>query len=159
MTSKPPRLYRMLEMHAIGLWFVISALLLPLCLGCQHQGCPVQGEVTFEGQPVEDGTVTFEPADGQGPTAGGRISTGRYSIDSDAAPLPGKKIVRIFGVRKTGRRFNNFMTGMTDEVVPCIPNVYNSRSTLSCELARNGQSQMDFHLKKSADMAVQHLTR
>jgi hypothetical protein len=118
-----------------------------VCSGCHHGQCPVSGEVTFGGKPVEDGTISFEPADGQGSTTGGKIMAGKYEITGDAAPWPGKKIVRIFGVQKTGRRVAGFGGVMADEVVPYIPDIYNARSTLTCELVAGGSSQIDFNLK------------
>ena len=41
---------------------------------------------------------------GNGTTAGGEITGGRYSLSGDTGVSPGKKTVRITAVRKTGRR-------------------------------------------------------
>src|SRR5882762_3948783 len=40
----------------------------------------VSGSVNVDGQPAENGAVSFFPIDGQGPTAGGSITAGRYSV-------------------------------------------------------------------------------
>ena len=48
-----------------------AAALLLLTAGCGGPETTVNGEVTYDGQPVRRGYVTFTPADGQGPTAGG----------------------------------------------------------------------------------------
>lgn len=126
---------------------VASLLPLMLCSGCDRGRPPVYGEVTFDGKPVEDGTITFEPADGQGPATGGKIAAGRYEVTGDAAPLPGKKIVRIFAVRKTGRRVTDRLMGTVDEVEPYIPDIYNQRTTLVREVSKDGAQQIDFKLK------------
>jgi hypothetical protein len=58
--------------------------------GCE-QRTTIHGRVTYEGQPVKKGTITFWPTDGQGPSAGGAIVDGMYS----AQVGPGKKRVQI----------------------------------------------------------------
>lgn len=55
------------------------------------------GSVTYEGQPVGDGYITFTPADGKGQDAGGRIANGRYAV---AGLPPGPKVVKVIAVRK-----------------------------------------------------------
>jgi hypothetical protein len=59
-------------------------------------GATVSGSVTYDGQPVGDGTITFLPADGKGPTVGGPIAGGRYSV---SGVLPGAKVVQITAVK------------------------------------------------------------
>jgi hypothetical protein len=73
----------------------IAALLL-VAAGCGNS-TSVSGHVTFEGKAVGNGAVTFLPADGLGPVAGGQITDGQYQI---ANLTPGKKIVQIIGVKK-----------------------------------------------------------
>ena len=51
-------------------------LLLPLVLGCS-QDTTVSGTVTYDGKPVEDGFITFYPADQKGVNRGGEIRDGR----------------------------------------------------------------------------------
>ena len=121
-----------------------------ICPGCSHWQSPVVGEVTFNGNPVEDGTISFESADGTGPTTGGQIVAGKYELIGAAAPIPGKKIVRINAIRKTGRKIrDNFSAAgaLTDQLERYIPDIYNTRSTLSCEVTAQGPGQIDFHLK------------
>jgi hypothetical protein len=142
----PPRF--IVRLAPCVLTFIVVAA---FCPGCsRHGGVPIQGEVTFDGKPVEKGTISLEPADGNGPVAGGRITAGKYQLTGVGAPLPGKKIVRITAVRKTGRKFvDGFSTtgAMVDEVERYLPDIYNSRSTLSCEVAADGPTQIDFHLR------------
>lgn len=121
------------------------------CHGCKERGCPITGEVTFDGKPVAEGTIVFEPADGQGVTTGGKITDGKYSLVDNAAPMPGKKQVRINAARKTGRRIPAGPPAppsmMIDEIVRYIPDKYNKRTTLACEVTHDGPCQIDFHLK------------
>ena len=46
--------------------------------GCGGDGLvEVCGNVTFDGKPVEQGTISFLPVDGEGPTAGALIGRQR----------------------------------------------------------------------------------
>lgn len=125
--------------------------LLTVCGGCSDGRCPVTGSVTFNAVPVQEGLISLEPADGNGPTVGGKIIAGEYALTGQAAPLPGKKLVRVIAARKTGRRVPAGPPTppgtMIDEVYRYIPAAYNARSTLTCEISRDGTRQIDFNLK------------
>lgn len=126
-----------------------AIMVLAICPACSNGRVPVQGEVTFNGKAVDDGTISLEPADGNGPTTGGKITAGRYRLTGNVAPFPGKKTVRIFAVRKTGRKVPKQFApaGATvDDIEPYIPESYNGRSTLACEVTAPGPSVADFHL-------------
>lgn len=110
----------------------------------------VEGNVTFDGQPVEQGTIAFEPADGLGPVTGGTIENGKYRLAGQAGVPPGKKTVRISAVRKTGRQVEAGSPAppgtMVEEIEPYIPAGYNQNSTLTCEVSAGAVTQ-DFDLK------------
>lgn len=78
------------------------ALVLAALAGCGSAGgkASVSGSVTYEGQPVASGEITFSPADGKGPTASGPISGGSYSV---ADMTPGPKVVLISSVAEVPR--------------------------------------------------------
>ena len=127
------------------------SILLASCIGCGSGLEAVEGDVTFDGQPVEQGTIVFEPVDGNGTTAGGQISGGKYSLSDDKGVSPSKKTVRITAVRKTGRRI---LAGppeppnkMVDEIELYIPRDYNTNSTLTCEVDAGEKNKHDFNLK------------
>ena len=127
-----------------------SLLVLLACAGCGRRGVPVTGEITFNGQSVPMGAISFEPADGKGPTTGGRIIDGKYELTGNAAPWPGKKIVRISGIRKTGRKVPLGSPAppdvMVDEVATFNPAGNNPRDTLTCEVTSQGPNRIDFKL-------------
>lgn len=134
----------------------IGALLLIslLCTGCGKSAWPqVSGIVEFDGKPIVTGSISFEPADGQGPTAGGSIQDGEYLVPQ---VMPGKKIVRIVASRKTGRRVQRPMSGPSalaegatiDEIERYLPPVYNTQSVLTCEVNAHGSNRIDFHLQR-----------
>lgn len=138
------------HLRLAGIWFA-TVFALTFCAGCGSGRSPVSGEVTFDGKPVQEGTITLEPADGQGQTTGGKIADGKYYLAGDAAPLPGKKTVRIFAVRKTGRRIPAGPPSppdtMVEEIERYIPSAYNIQSILTCEITDQGAKQLDFPLK------------
>jgi len=132
-------------------------LTLPLlwaCTGCGDGRVKVAGHVTFDGEPVEKGVIAFEPADGAGPMAGGEIRDGQYALSGDSAVTPGKKIVRITGVRKTGRQVEAGPPEppgtMVDELERFIPPKYNQQSTLTCEVTPGGRNEHDFALQSQS---------
>jgi hypothetical protein len=71
---------------------VLCALAALACGGCSDPTATVSGEVTYDGQPVKNGYVTFTPADGKGPAVGAQITDGRYTADK--VP-PGEKVVKV----------------------------------------------------------------
>src|SRR2546421_11653224 len=68
-----------------------------LLSGCGSPPATVSGEVSYEGQPVDKGYISFTPSDGQGKDAGAPIANGRYKV----ADLPaGRKLVNIIAIKK-----------------------------------------------------------
>ena len=63
--------------------------------GCNGNSSSVSGTVTYEDKAV-NGYITFHPADGKGPDAGGEIIAGHYAVDG---LLPGPKMVQIVAVK------------------------------------------------------------
>jgi hypothetical protein len=74
-----------------------------LVLGCGDgtglaKRYPVSGTVTYNGKPVEKGTITFAPATADGRSAAGTIANGSYTLTTLApndGALPGKYKVTI----------------------------------------------------------------
>jgi hypothetical protein len=120
-------------------------------MGCGDGGlrrAAVDGQVSIDHVALENGTISFSPTDGNnGPTAGGSIKNGSYSIHAGKGPAVGWNLVTISGARKTGKRIPDTMRGgvLVDEVVSVVPEQYNSRSTLKREL-KPGKNVLDFDL-------------
>ncbi len=129
-------------------WLWAAGLVL-LC-GCGSGLVTVEGQVTWEGQPIEQGAIVFEPADGQGPSAGGKIQNGQYRLAGDSAMQPGEKIVRITATRKTGRKIEVGPPAppgtFEEEIESYIPPEYNSQSKLRCTIPAGKQHRQDFTL-------------
>jgi hypothetical protein len=129
----------------------LPVLLLSLVSGCGGNFARVSGEVTYEGKPVEKGTISFLPVDGKGPSAGAAIVNGRYTATK--VP-PGTKMVAIESFQgvsypihsedgakasKSGGKSG----GSPARLIPAKAEGNNSKVDLKV-----GDQQLDFHLKK-----------
>lgn len=130
----------------------LSVLLLAGCAG----GGPddrgeVRGTVRLDGQPVEKGSIVFQPTGGNsGPTSGATIQDGTYHVPAKKGPAVGANRIEIRAQRKTGRKVpaRPPMTGEEDEIVEAIPARYNEESTLVEEI-KPGENVIDFDLDSS----------
>ena len=125
-------------------WLVV--VLLVFTGSCGGDGrVDVAGQVTFDGKPIDQGTIDFVPADGQGPTAGGLIQGGRYSV----RVAPGRKRVEIQGCREVGRgRVVEFDpdSPIVPITKPIVPEKYNTHTTLTIDVKKS-VDDADFHLE------------
>lgn len=91
----------------ITTFLAMLAITAILTVGCGKKGefdtAPISGTVTFEGQPVTEGTIDFVPAPGTGTSTGGKPAAatvnadGTYSADTYGngdGVVPGMKRVR-----------------------------------------------------------------
>jgi len=60
--------------------------------GCGKPSATVSGAVSFNGEPVAEGSISLLPADGKGSPAGADILKGRYTLSN---VTPGEKIVQL----------------------------------------------------------------
>lgn len=127
-----------------------------VCLiGCGSSGPPraaISGTVTFEGEPVSQGTIAFLPtSDTKGASTGSEIKEGKYSIAAVSGPTYGKYKVQIRWSKKTGKQIELGSPSppgtMMDEVIEVIPAKYNTESTLEREV-KSAKEEFDFKLDK-----------
>ena len=132
---------------------VWSAILLGLC-GCGEGRLPIQGKVTLDGNPLQEGTIRYMPPQGKaGVSCTGTISAGSYSIPASGGLVPGTYRVEVRWARKTGKRIEAGVPtadGTVEEVVEGIPAKYNSNSTLQREVLQ-GTTNLDFSLTTKDD--------
>lgn len=109
---------------------------------------PLSGKVTFDGQPIDGGSIAFLPQGGTGRPAGGLITNGAYSIPEGQGVPEGAYRVEILWGRPTGNKILDAEdTGeMIDETAQVIPARYNSNSELTANVAA-GTTTFDFDLK------------
>lgn len=121
---------------------LLSALL--LLSGCSdEQLAEVSGTVTVGGVPVEEGSMTFTPADGQGRTAGCPIKGGKYSAQ---VPL-GKMQVSITVPIVVGKKklYNTPESPEGNLYAESLPDKYNSKTELELEV-KSGRNTKDWNL-------------
>ncbi len=126
-----------------------------LLVGCDDGKVEIRGLVQYEEKPLEEGMITFEPADGKGPSTGEMIANGKYELTGDKRAMPGDKIVRIVGMRATGRKVPAGSPSppgtMIDEVIQCIPANYNDQTTLNITVTPGKANTHDFDLKLAGE--------
>jgi len=130
-----------------------TACVLP---GCGSAAATVSGEVTYEGQPVGDGYISFTPADGKGKDAGAPIANGRYVV---ASLPPGPKVVKVVAIKKvsfastseemkqkaaTAQKAGNY-DGLVDPADAIPDNAEGNNARIE---VNGGENKRDFHLKK-----------
>ena len=121
-----------------------AAFFLPLA-GCGGDGLKkIHGTVTYRGQPIGKGRITFLPPDGNGPSAAIPIVDGKYELRVTL----GRKLVQIDGYKVIGKRpYNPYNPSgpMVDDQVQIVPERYNAKSELFREITA-GESIYDFDL-------------
>ncbi len=95
--SKGGNVFRVMKVSG-PIYYLIPLVALGLSAGCSksadlnYQSARLEGEVTVDGQPIEDGTVQFVPANlADGPITQASIMKGRYV----AAKVPLGKVTAI----------------------------------------------------------------
>ncbi|RUL88121.1 hypothetical protein [Tautonia sociabilis] len=112
---------------------------------------PVRGNITFEGEPLAEGTIQFYPeqTNTDSITGGSLIEGGSYSIPRAEGLVPGRYQVRISSP-------SDEMTVEEDEAMPglgpiyprdLIPSKYNVESELRVEVTEDGPNEFDFALE------------
>ena len=115
-------------LSVIGM-FGLSNLIVPVMVGCGPSGVtrfPVEGEVRYQGEIAEAGTIAFYPDGVSGPVVGGNIVDGRYSIDAKGGPVAGMHRVQIEVMKKTGRKVPNMGGDLMDEYDNILPEKYST---------------------------------
>lgn len=131
-------------------------LMVLACLGCGAGNSldlqAVSGSVTFDGKPLEQGSIQFVPQDNAtGLLSGALITAGTYSIPQDKGLPPGKYTVRISSADRSSNAPAS-PPGM-ESSVPAkerIPARYNAESQLTAEVTAGGDNTFDFPLTNAA---------
>jgi len=136
-------------MRSIFPWAALP--LLVLSLGCGGgDDAPIKyevsGQVTLDGQPLQQGRITFRPLDRATASASGKIENGGYVLEC----LSGQKRVeitsrrRIPGPKTTGSKASSGEPAITIEML--VPQQYNRESTLTAEVMESGGNRFVFAL-------------
>ncbi len=130
--------------------FLVVELLLSGCGGSTDTlaRLPISGKVTLEGQPLDQGIISFDPI-GKGTSAGASISKGEYSIPTASGLPAGNYIVRISS--PIGGAPTPEFPGASDQVAKeRIPEEFNAQSKNKVEVTAKGKNTFDFAIPKAA---------
>jgi hypothetical protein len=114
--------------------------------GCGGSDSMVQvtGVVTLDDKPIERGAILFVPAEGKGPTAGGEIKGGRYTVRVPRGVMKVSVTApKVVGKKKLYPTPNSPEMEVTEEALPAK---YNERTELKVEVT-SGANQKDFALR------------
>jgi hypothetical protein len=112
------------------------AISLAGCPETSYDGPPraeVFGTVTWNGEPVQGGTINFFPAKEGGRTAGATILDGKYKIEEAMGPEMGEHNVMInWGVKKNP-------DNVDDPLIEQIPPEFNKDTKLKATISESPQ--------------------
>jgi len=128
----------------------LSLLVLVVAGGCSETSdeAQVSGQVTIDGEPIGQGTISFVAADGATPTGGGVIKDGSYT----ASVPPGEKVVLVLGNKVVGEEplYEDVPDSPTREAYETItPEAYNAKELTPLKASITGdQEGLNFELTK-----------
>jgi hypothetical protein len=134
--------------HSAFLLLLVGCL--GLCAGCGSgsRRLPLHGSVTYQGQPLEHGSITFLTTSGPpGPVCGALIRAGRYDVPAAQGLEPGTYRVAISSAVPGGTLTpEEVAAGASPRAKEVLPPAYNAESTLTVEVQARGPNQFDFKL-------------
>lgn len=107
----------------------------------------VAGRVTWQGQPLETGIISFRPLENQPFESGATIQQGAFTVPRAKGLVPGKYLVRIHaskadpGLPPPAEGERDMRPG-----VEVLPRKYNAASELTAEIGWWGTSTLSFDL-------------
>jgi len=111
----------------------------------------VSGNVTFQGSPLDQGTIEFTST-GEGATVhtGAMIQGGSYTVPAEQGLPPGTYLVRISSAVEDASAPVPEMPGMAEDGAPQaeerIPAEYNTESKQEVTVTSGGSSTFDFNI-------------
>ena len=110
---------------------------------------PVSGNVTFEGEPLDQGTIQFTPTARTGIGSGAAIADGEYTVPQDKGLPPGEYRVMIFSAKLDAEASEMAVVGPpgSSELMPeRIPPEYNALSKLTVQVQAGEDNRFDFKI-------------
>jgi hypothetical protein len=128
---------------------VILLLSLPW-VGCSKvDTIGLEGEVTFDGQPVTTGTISFEPQDtNTGTFVATTVQDGKYALLAEKGVKPGFYRIRI-SAPDLSRAPPQAAQAEGSVVIPeLIPAAWNANSEVTIEVTADGEHRFDFRIPR-----------
>jgi len=121
-------------------WLLVASVIALAGCGEDSDLPRVSGTVSVDGQPVEKGSISFIPVDGQGPTTGAEIVTGKYA---STAPRGESKVeIRVPKVVGQKKLYDTPDSPVQNILAEVLPDKYNEKTELrvQCQPGRNEKS-------------------
>jgi hypothetical protein len=144
-------MHNLFGLKRIGVTLAVAATALGTC-GCGRDGglLPLAGTVSWQGRPLDKGSIVFVPTAGhRGPKLGAKIVGGDYKIDAERGATPGVYRVEVrsdsgeYPHSPTDARPGPRVTASSRQLL--IPPEYNSQSRLTVAVSAD-QTTFDFKL-------------
>jgi len=140
----------MSEQLTVMIRFAVLCLALAGCPASSPSGpqrAHVTGKITFAGQPVPYGTVSFIPPEGSGlPVSGAEIRDGKYDVRNLGGVPVGTHRVEINGWATPPQKMEAADL-VAPAAPPLIPEKYNTKSELSLTVESNRPLEQNFDLE------------
>jgi hypothetical protein len=128
--------------------------LVVVLVGCSRQDYPgpkrfpLSGKVTYDGEPVDAGSISFLPlGGGEQRVSGGPIEGGTYSVPEAQGANAGKHRVEIRWQKLTGKKSRDPQSGeIVEQRAEGLPAKFHKDSELTAEVSEK-QTTFDFDLK------------
>lgn len=133
-----------MNIHNKAMWWLCLAALAALA-GCSDavKLADVTGTVNVDGAPVEQGSISFFPVDGQGPTTGAEIAAGKYV---SKAPLGDCKVeIRVPKIVGTKKLYDTPDSPVQNVMQEVLPAKYNQETELRFD-AQPGKNEKNWDL-------------
>jgi hypothetical protein len=131
----------------------IACVLFLALVGCARRDYtgpkqfPLTGRVTYDGQPIDWGSISFLPLGENQRVSGGLIENGTYTVPEAKGANAGKYRVEISWLKLTGKKYRDPDSGeMLDARQEALPPRFHAQSELSVEVTAE-QTRFDFDLK------------
>jgi hypothetical protein len=138
-----------MKLQHVAPWLILCAT----WIGCSDKYSgdrrfPLSGKVTYDGQPIDLGTISFLPVSGDKQrVSGGYIENGVYSVPEEQGANQGSYRVEIRWAKKTGKqKLDPDTQTMVDIRNEGLPERFHKQSTLSADVSAD-QTTFDFDLK------------
>jgi hypothetical protein len=130
-------------------WIIAAALAaIAAAQGCSSDSrSGVTGTVSYGGEPISVGTITFIPNVENGFKSGGLIDQGKYKIEPKVGPGAGPHRVEIRWAKSTGKKNKNEFGEEIDVRQEGLPDKYHTKSTLTADI-KPGPNVINFQLDK-----------
>ncbi|MCC7336141.1 MAG: hypothetical protein IT422_13660 [Pirellulaceae bacterium] len=141
--------------------FVFLSIVLVGCNSQNYEGekrYPLSGKVTYNGEPVDRGNISFLPMNPDSQrVAGGKIEDGAYSFEEEYGANAGQYKVEIRWQKKTGDTFTDAFGNVDDVRVEAIPAEFNTATTLTADIGAGKTYDFDLESDKKARKARQQV--